>query len=360
MTSRTDRPDEKIEFLIGKVSGNPRAMLMLARSLLLPNGMTARAEDLCRDALKLAPNDAEVKALVQTMRARSVGSWYFTMIRDERRHALYAEALRKTLPTGCTVLDIGAGTGLFAMLAAREGAGRVIACERNRLVAEAAAEIVDRNGYADRVTVIAKDSRQLEIGTDLDAPADVLLWDNLSNDLFGAGAVETIEDARRRLLKPGAAILPKACEVRVALVEAKDDSGIRMGVAEGFDMSAFNRLRPTQVTLGSGNFDCRSNSATLFDVDFEADAIIEPETNRARVTATGGRVDGIVQWLRFQISDGTFYDTGEDDAVTAFGMQYHAVEPFDAQAGQEIVVAGAHDRQRSWFWVADAIAVKGA
>jgi hypothetical protein len=43
-------------------------------------------------------------------------------------------------------------------------------------------------------------------------------------------------------------------------------------------------------------------------------------------------------------SENVIYDTGDDEGVSAFGLQYHAVEPFEAEPG-------AHDRQRTWFWV---------
>jgi SAM-dependent methyltransferase len=343
--------DPQTESLIAKVAGNPVAMLMLARTLLLPRGKTKRARALCEAAVKLAPGDAEVQALAQSVRSRDVGQWYFTMVQDRPRHALYAAAFRKVFTPGCAVLDIGAGTGLFAMLAAREGAGQVIACERESAVAEAARESIERNGYGDRVKLVAKDSRELEIGVDLDDRADVLLWDNLSNNLLGAGALDAIDDARRRLLKPGAPMIPARCEMRVALVEANPVCDVRMGTVEGFDMTPFNRFRPTQTTLGKTKLERRSDAATIFDFDF-ASGRLPGSRDSVTVAATGGCVDGIAQWIRFHLADDVVYDTGDDEGVTAFGIEYHAVEPFEADAGQGIAIRGAHDRKRTWFWIA--------
>ena len=108
---------------------------------------------------------------------------------------------------------------------------------------------------------------------------------------------------------------------------------------------------PTQVTFDRSDFEWRSGGATIFDIDFADDETSIPQTARAEVAALGGRIDGVIQWLRFHIAEGVIYDTGEGEPVTAFGMQYHAVEPFEAEPGQQITIAGAHDRQRSWFWV---------
>lgn len=348
--SALDQIDAETKSLIEEVQDNPIALLTLARTLLLSKGKMEAAVFLSDVALNLSPDDPEVRALAHLIRSRAVGAWYFTMVQDQRRQALYAQALRQVLTPGCTVLDIGAGTGLFAMIAAREGAAKVVACERNPIVAKSAREIIRKNGFLGHVSVIAKDSRDLRIGVDLDGPADVLLWDNLSNDLLGGGALDTIEDARRRLLKPGAAIIPQACEIRVALIQASPATAIEMGHVDGFDMTAFNRLRPTQFTLGRSKFERRSNVATIFAFDFAADQLVKPQASAATVAATGGTVDGIAQWLRFHVADETLYDTG-DDGVTAFGIQYHAVEPFEAKAGQPVTISGAHDRRSVWFWI---------
>jgi len=344
-------PDAATEQLVASVSGKPGAMVMLARTLLLPRGDTVRALSLCDEALSLAPGDAEVRALAQGIRARCVGSWYFTMVRDHGRHDLYAQAFRKIFKPGCTVLDIGAGTGLFAMLAAREGAGRVIACERDPAVAEAARQVIEDNGYSDRVTVVAKDSRGLQPGVDLDGLADVLLWDNLSNDLISAGAADAIEDARRRLLKPGGAIIPARAEVRVGLVDAAAECGLEMSDVDGFDLTAFNRFRPSQTTLSRSKSERRSESVTIFDFDFNREGVLKEGRGTTAIHATGGRVLGIAQWLRFHLADGIEYDTGDGEGVTAFGLQYHAVEPFYAEPGQAITIDGAHDRHGMWFWI---------
>lgn len=351
MTDRDETVDPSVEALIGRVAGDPRAMLALARTLLLPNGKRIRAREVAAAALALAPNDNEIRALARGVQSHGVGAWYFTMVQDHGRHERYAEAFRKAFEPGCTVLDIGAGTGLFAMLAAREGAAQVVACERNPEIARAAERVIERNGFADRVRLIAKDSVEVELGVDLDGPVDVLLWDNLANDLLGAGALGTIEDAHRRLLKPGAKIIPARCEIRVALAEGKPLENTQMDLVDGFDMSAFNSIRPSPMTLGAGNFVLRSEPTTIFNFDFTKGEAVSAQNAFSTVTASGGSVAGIAQWLRFHLFDDIVYDTGQDEGVTAFGVQYHAIEPFETCRGQELTIGGGHDRLRTWFWV---------
>jgi hypothetical protein len=61
-------------------------------------------------------------------------SAYGRMIADKVRVAAYTEALKRAITPGCTVLDIGTGTGFFAMLACRMGAARVYAIEPDDVI----------------------------------------------------------------------------------------------------------------------------------------------------------------------------------------------------------------------------------
>ena len=94
------------------------------------------------------------------------------MVRDEARNAAYDAALRRAVTPGMRVLEIGTGSGLLAMMAARAGARHVYTCEVVPQIAQAAREIVARNGYAERITVLDKHSNAIapdEIG----GPADL-------------------------------------------------------------------------------------------------------------------------------------------------------------------------------------------
>lgn len=352
------KPDDRMrpeaaamaETMLAAVHGNPAAMINCARTLFVSNGDMARAREVCREALALDPHHAEARALARPILSDGVGSWYFTMVLDAGRHALYARALERVLAGGGLVLDIGAGTGLFAMMAVRAGASHVIACERDPQVAQAARETIARNGLAGQVTILTTDSRQLDIGRDLPEAADVLLWDNLANNFLGAGCAATLADARQRLLKPGAPVLPGRAELLAAPVTLLQPEDHRMGHVDGFDMSAFNALRSSDFTLDRSKFALRAEPVTLFDFDAAGRKRIQPQRADRTVTLSAGRVDGIAQWLRFHLGGGLVYDTLDED-VRAFGAQFHAAEPFDVEDGRRMQLHGAHDTLDTWFWL---------
>ena len=101
------------------------------------------------------------------------------------------------------VLDIGTGSGVLAVAAARAGARRVYAVEASD-IAEVAERVFEVNGVQDRVTLLPGWSRQIE----LPEQADLLVAEVIGNEPLEEEILETTLDARRRLLKPGARLIP--------------------------------------------------------------------------------------------------------------------------------------------------------
>jgi SAM-dependent methyltransferase len=121
------------------------------------------------------------------------------MFHDDRRTGDYLRALAEAVRPGDVVLDIGTGSGVVAIAAARAGARRVYAVEASD-IAEVADRVFAINGVQDKVTLIPGWSRHI----DLPEPADLLVSELIGNEPFEEEILETTLDARRRLLKPGA------------------------------------------------------------------------------------------------------------------------------------------------------------
>src|SRR5687767_11640886 len=97
---------------------------------------------------------------------------YGAMISDDVRMGAFMRALRETVKPGAVVIDIGTGTGIFALLACRLGARRVYALEPDDAI-QVAREIAAANGYADRIEFIQAMSTQVT----LPERADVIISD---------------------------------------------------------------------------------------------------------------------------------------------------------------------------------------
>lgn len=71
---------------------------------------------------------------LENMKALVADQWHYRMLNDLERNEAYDRALRRALQLlpGAVVLDIGGGTGLLSMFAARAGAAHVYCCEVRR------------------------------------------------------------------------------------------------------------------------------------------------------------------------------------------------------------------------------------
>ena len=127
------------------------------------------------------------------------------MLHDERRTGDYLAALAAAVRPDDVVLDIGTGSGVLALAAARAGARCVYAVEASD-IAEVAERVFAVNGVRDQVTLLPGWSRF----TELPEQADLLVAEVIGNEPLEEEILETMLDARRRLLKPGARMIPHA------------------------------------------------------------------------------------------------------------------------------------------------------
>jgi tetratricopeptide (TPR) repeat protein len=133
-------------------------------------------------AIKINPDDARLKANLRAAYRDVVPSWHFAMMNDKPRNDAYEAAIHRAA-RGKRVLDIGTGAGLLTMMAARAGALRVTSCETVAVIAERARIIIERNGFGDRVNVIAKRSKDLVVGRDFTERAELLITETFSSGL---------------------------------------------------------------------------------------------------------------------------------------------------------------------------------
>lgn len=131
------------------------------------------------------------------------------MLADRERMEAYEAAISEAVRPGMRVLDLGTGTGVLAMWAARAGA-EVVAVEPHAVI-EVAKRVAADNGLAERITFIRADSQELT----LDAPVDLVVTECMGN-FFVTDEMQPVLRDLPRHLKPGGKTLPQAISLHVA------------------------------------------------------------------------------------------------------------------------------------------------
>ena len=222
---------------------------------------------------------------------------YGEMILDAPRMEAYERALRTRVTPGSVVADIGAGTGIFALIACRLGARRVFAIEPGEAIT-VAREMAAANGFTSRIEFFQAMSTEVT----LPERANVIVSDLRGILPLFRRHLPSVVDARKRLLAAGGAMIPEQDELWLAIVESDD---MHRTITRpwhdkvfGFDMTAGGRVM-------ANNF-CRTNAVAeqllsapqpIATLDF---ARIESFDLRAELQMTisrAGSAHGFVAWF---------------------------------------------------------------
>ncbi len=279
---------------------------------------------------------------------------YGDMMRDRVRMDAYAEALRRAVRPGCVVLDIGTGTGIFALLACRLGARRVYAIEVNDAI-HLAREIAIANGYGDRITFIQDFSSQVS----LPEPADVIVSDLRGVLPLYKGHIPAVADARRRLLAPGGVLIPRRDTLWAAVVDAAEAYLPVVSPWEerpfGLDLSAgrtviANSWRKTTVTAEQ----CLVEPLPWADLDYTR---IEDPHVQGELTWTvtkAGTGHGLSVWFEAQLFEDIGFSTAPGRPPTIYGQAFFPwLEPVPLEVGDRVAVtlwARLVGEDYAWHW----------
>lgn len=300
-------------------------------------------------ALEIDPLLLNARVNLEIALRNAVPAWHFPMMNDLPRNSLYDEAIRRVAP-GKTVLDIGTGAGLLAMMAARSGAKWVTTCEAVPWISAKASEVVAANGLSDRIKLVAKRSNELQVGTDLPERAQVLVQEIFGTMVLNENVIPAIAHAQTNLLRPDAILVPKAASARAYLAGGPLlERHFFVDQSVGFALGKFNEFAPAQVCLDVSfvPHDVLSDDFEIFRFDLTRPPA-QPENRVIEVVATRpGRCFGLVQWLRLDLVDELVYENRPGGSPTLDGwyqMLHRFAEPLSLVAGDKVRLLAQHNR----------------
>jgi SAM-dependent methyltransferase len=229
------------------------------------------------------------------------------LLSDKPRNEAMLELLRRHA-AGRRVLEVGCGSGLLSVAAARLGATEVFAVEPGGLV-HTARELVHTNGLSGTVRVIASTIEAVEA-----APVDLAFSELLNADPYVEGVLDAMEHAAT-WLAPGGLCAPSRLRVLAALVRDDGCAGeLRSATAEVARMAAEFGIDVHPVVAGlrtresyryvTESVRLASEPVVVHDVAVGGRERPPAHAQVALHASEPGPVGGVVLWFEATLADG--------------------------------------------------------
>jgi SAM-dependent methyltransferase len=265
------------------------------------------------------------------------------MVGDVRRLLAYQKALMAVNPSGAVVIDVGAGTGVLSIMAAKAGASRVYAIDRD-VPPDVIRDLARQNGVEDRVTPVRGESSAVS----LPERGDIVIAEI---GLDGAALL----DAQTRFLRPRGRMMPGFVSIDMAPVHAPvhyaklidfwDEN--RVGVS-------FASLRPMACNV--------VHRTSMEGVRLSAPSqpvltasLVDPVTPMIKGSASfelqsDELIHGLAAWHRIEIIPGLWHDApppGPQESWTHFFLPFST--PLPSRSGSTLKLS-VIKRDDVWTW----------
>ncbi len=139
------------------------------------------------------------------------------LLGDAVRNRAFYKALQKCVKSDSVVLDIGAGVGIWAIAAAKLGAKKVVAVERDELLIGLIKILAEEHGVIEKVEAVCGNSLEIQ----LEKEFDIVISETIGYLGYDEGIVPIMFDARKRFLKNGGLLIPETISIFAAAAHLK-------------------------------------------------------------------------------------------------------------------------------------------
>ena len=272
-------------------------------------------------------NEAEAQLYDHTCQLLNI---HQSLLKDFHRNRAFYRALEQSVRKDTRVLDIGSGTGIWAIVAARMGASRVVAIEQEELLVGLIQALARENGVADRVEVIQGNVGQIQ----LEREFDVVISETIGHLIFDEQIVQIMIDARRRFLKPNGVLIPNAVALVIAPAHlAKEPEALPVGIQVNYDYFESLLLNVPASLTDKAPLEILGEPRDLVRMDL---ASVESRPNLTKLKAVWEnldtkRVNGFAVWAEASLSQDV--DVATID-TTSWSTTVYPVRPFRAEEGK--------------------------
>lgn len=215
------------------------------------------------------------------------------MLKDEVRTLTYRNSMyhNKHLFKDKIVLDVGCGTGILSMFAAKAGAKKVIGVDMSSIV-EHARNIVRDNDLSDKVEIIRGKVEEISLPDGIEK-VDIIISEWMGYCLFYESMLDSVLYARDKWLAADGLMFPDRATLFVTAIEDrqyKDDKIHWWEDVYGFNMSSLGKVAVTEPLVDVVDRNQVVASACLLkeiniqtctkaDIPFESDFMIQLKRN---------------------------------------------------------------------------------
>ena len=269
------------------------------------------------------------------------------LVGDRMRTAAFRASIDATVEPGDIVLDVGAGSGILSLFAARAGAARVYAVERAPGAAALARQLVEAHGLRGGVCVIEAPAETAS----LPEPVDVIVSEWLGPYGVDENMLAPVLAARDRWLKPGGRLIPSSVTAWLAPVHhaAGREATAFLGRPYGLDLSAlspFSLDEAVWLPVGVEPQCLRAEPQTLWETDCArtpAARAHQPYAAELAFRLTEGGVNGVVAWFSAEMPGTDPLSNGPGQPATHWGQFLFPIANAAASKRDDLLSVGFHN-----------------
>ncbi|HRH43005.1 MAG TPA: 50S ribosomal protein L11 methyltransferase [Pyrinomonadaceae bacterium] len=256
--------------------------------------------------------------------------YHASMLGDGIRNWSFFQALQKYVTKETSVLDIGSGVGVWAILAAKLGAKRVVAIEKNEILIPIIQRHIIENDVVNQVEVINVDSRDFKSKEKF----DLIISETIGNLGFEENIAGILLDAKNRFLSQNGLIIPQAVSLMCVPINFVD-STTNLPDSIPFSCDYFKSLAVnfSQYCKTRNKLNFLSEPKVLLETDL-LNITIQPEIENLKVSwflPDVSQVNGFALFARAQLTEEIILDTFESESWSVMLFEF---EPFEVKVGE--------------------------
>ncbi|XP_033481287.2 protein arginine N-methyltransferase 3 [Epinephelus lanceolatus] len=267
------------------------------------------------------------------------------MLKDKVRTESYRDFMYRNpdMFRDKVVLDVGCGTGILSMFAARAGAKKVIAVDQSEIIYQAM-DIVRSNQLEDKITLIKGRIEDIELPVE---KVDIIISEWMGYFLLFESMLDSVLYARDLYLADGGSVYPDLCNISLAAIgdtQKHQDHIAFWDDVYGFNMACMKKVVVPEAAVEVVNADTLISEPTviqtidcnrvcLSELEFASDFCLKI-TNSTDCTAIVGYFD---IFFDKGCSNKVVFSTGPQVTKTHWKQTIFLLErPITVQAGEEL------------------------